>query len=176
MNGDQEEKLVAACRGGDRSAYASLAGSYSGRIFAVCYGMLGNTHDAEDVAQQTLLSGFSNIGQIRRNEKFGAWVSQIAKNLCLDFIRRQKRRHDLGAADVVAVRESSPEHLELKKALAELSQEHRMALMLYYFDGRSARGVAEAFEISEGAALTRLSRARKQLRRLLQAKGDIPNG
>ena len=172
MNGDQEEKLVAACRDGDRSAYASLARSYSARIFAVCYGMLGNTHDAEDVGQQTLLRAFGNIGQIRRNERFGAWISRIAKNLCVDFIRKQKRRRDLSTADVVAARESSQEHPELKKALAELSQEHRLALMLYYFDGRSARGVAEAFEISEGAALTRLSRARKQLRRLLQAKGD----
>lgn len=173
MDGDQENELVAACRGGDRSAYASLARSYSGRIFAVCYGILGNTHDAEDVAQQTLLRGFAGIRQIRRNEKFGAWISRIAKNLCVDFIRRQKRRRSLRAGEVAAGRESSREHPELRKALAKLSEEHRLALMLYYFDGRSAKAVAEAFEISEGAALARLSRARKQLRRLLQAEGDV---
>lgn len=172
MNGDQENKLVAACRDGDRSAYACLVQSYSGRIFAICYGTLGNTYDAEDMAQQTLLRGFTNIGQIRRNEKFGAWISRIAKNLCVDFIRRQKRRQDLRPGEVAVGRDSSQEHPELRKALAELPEEHRLALMLYYFDGRSAKAVAEAFEISEGAALARLSRARKQLRRLLQAKGD----
>ena len=59
------------------------------------------------------------------------------------------------------------------RALAKLSEEYRLALMLYYFDGRSAKAVAEAFEISEGAAQARLSRARKQLRKLLQAKGDV---
>lgn len=180
MNGDLENKLapseaeglVAACRSGDRSAYAVLAKSYSARIFAICYGVLGNTHDAEDIAQQTLLRGFANIRQIRRNEKFGAWISRIAKNLCVDFLRRQQRRQSLHSREFAGARDSSHEHPELTEALAELSQEDKLALMLYYFDGRSAKAVAEAFEISEGAALARLSRARKQLRKLLQAKGD----
>ena len=173
MNGDLEKKLVASCRSGNASAYASLAKEYSGRIFAICYGMLGNTHDAEDIAQQTLLRGFTNIKQIRRNEKFGAWISRIAKNLCVDFIRRQKRRQRLPVGRVVVGRSGTKQYPELERALAELSEEHRLALMLYYFDGRSAKAIAEAFEISEGAALARLSRARKQLRRLLQAKGDV---
>ena len=172
MNGDLENKLVAACRDGDCSAYASLARSYSGRIFAICYGILGNTHDAEDVAQQTLLRGFANIRQIRRNESFGAWISRIARNLCVDFLRRQKRRRRLPAGDMGTDGQNLQEHLELRTALAELSEEHRLALMLYYFDGRSAKAIAEVFEISEDAAHARISRARKQLRKLLQAKGD----
>lgn len=172
MNGDQEDRLVAACRDGDCSAYASLAKSYSGRIFAICYGMLGNAHDAEDMSQQTLLRGFTNIRQIRRNEKFGAWISRIAKNLCVDFIRRHKRRHSLRDREAAAGWSGPEEHPELKEALTKISEEDRLALMLYYFDGHSAKAVAEAFEISEGAALARLSRARKQLRRLLQAQGD----
>lgn len=168
MNGDQENRLVAASRDGDCSAYASLANSYSGRIFAICYGMLGNPHDAEDIAQQTLLRGFTNIRQIRRNEKFGAWISRIAKNLCVDFIRRQKRRRSLRSEKLGTDRGNLERHAELRDALAKISEADRLALMLYYFDGHSARAVAEAFEISEGAALARLSRARKQLRALLQ--------
>ena len=173
MNGDLENKLVASCRNGNASAYASLAGEYSGRIFAICYGMLGNAHDAEDIAQQTLLRGFANIRQIRRDAKFGAWICRIAKNLCVDFVRRQKRRQGFLAGRVMASQSGPKEYPELMRALAELSEEYRLALMLYYFDGRSAKAVAEAFEISEGAAQARLSRARKQLRKLLQAKGDV---
>ena len=180
MKGDLENKLapseleglVAACRDGDCLAYASLVKSYSGHIFAVCYGILGNTHDAEDVAQQTLLRGFTNIRQIRRNESFGSWISRIARNLCVDFLRRQKRRRSYHAGEAAADRQGLQEYPELRKALAELPEEHRLVLMLYYFDGRSVRAIAEAFEISESAALARLSRARKHLRKLLQAKGD----
>lgn len=173
LNGDLEDKLVASCRNGDASAYSSLAREYSGRIFSICYGMLGNTHDAEDIAQQTLLRGFAKIRQIRTNENYGVWICRIAKNLCIDFIRRQKRRQGSLAERATASQSSPKEYPELMTALEKLSEEHRLALMLYYFDGRSARAVAEAFEISEGAAQARLSRARKQLRMLLQAKGDI---
>jgi RNA polymerase sigma-70 factor (ECF subfamily) len=135
--------------------------------------MLGNAHDAEDIAQQTLLKGFAGIRHIRRNAKFGAWISRIAKNLCVDFIRRQKLRQGSLAGRVTASQSSPKEYPELMKALTELPEEYRLALMLYYFDGRSAKTVAEVFEISEGAAQARLSRARKQLRKLLQAKGDV---
>jgi RNA polymerase sigma-70 factor (ECF subfamily) len=173
LNGDLQDNLVASCRTGDTSAYASLAKVHSGRVFAICYGMLGNTHDAEDVAQQTLLRGFANIGQIRHNEKFGAWISRIARNLCVDFLRKQKRRQNLSTGRVAANQSGLKEYPVLMKALAELSEENRVALMLYYFDGQSAKSVAESLDISEGAAQARLSRARKQLRRLLQAKGDV---
>lgn len=173
MNGDLENKLVASCRTGDNSAYTSLAKAHSRRIFAICYGMLGNTHDAEDIAQQTLLRGFANIRQIRRNKKFGAWINRIAKNLCVDFIRKQKRRRSFPVGRVTTSQSSPKEYPELERALAKLPEEYRLALMLYYFDGQSARTVAEAFGISEGAAQARLSRARKKLRKLLQAKGDV---
>jgi len=173
LNGDLEKKLVASCRNGNASAYASLAKEYSGRIFAICYGILGNADDAEDIAQRTLLRGFANIGQIRRNDKFGVWISRIAKNLCVDFVRRQERRQAFLAGKIAPSQSSTKQYPQLERALAKLPEESRLALMLYYFDGRSAGALAEAFEISESAAQARLSRARKQLRRLLQAKGDV---
>jgi RNA polymerase sigma-70 factor (ECF subfamily) len=180
LNGDLEnrlspsevEGLIAACRDGDCYAYASLAGSYSGRVFAICYGILGNKNEAEDAARQTLLRGFATIRQIRRNDSYGSWISRIARKLCVDFPQRKKRRPNIHPRDSGADSQSSQEYPELRKALAELSEEYRVALMLYYFDGRNARAVAEALEISEDAALARLSQSRKHLRKLLQAKRD----
>jgi RNA polymerase sigma-70 factor (ECF subfamily) len=133
--------------------------------------MLGNIHDAEDVAQQTLLKGLTNIEQVRRDEQFGAWISRIAKNLCIDFVRKRKRRQSSFAEQVAIGQGKSQEYPELESALAKLSEEYRLALMLYYFDGRATKAVAEALMISEAAAQTRLSRARKQLRKLLETDG-----
>lgn len=171
MNGDLEKKLVASCRNADSSADTHLVKAYSGRVFAICLGVLGNTHDAEDVAQQTLLKAITNIRQVRRDEQVGAWISRIAKNLCIDFIRKQERRRSSLAEQAAASRSNSKEYPELKRALAKLSEEYRLALMLYYFDGRATKAVAEALMISEAAAHTRLSRARKKLRKLLEAEG-----
>lgn len=171
MNSDLEKTMVASCCRGDRSAYAGLVKAYSGRVFAICLGMLGNSHDAEDVTQQALVKGFREITQLRDSEQFGVWIGRIAKNLCIDVIRRRRRERIAFAESAAASQSSSKEHPELEAALARLREEYRLPLMLYYFDGRSTKNIAEILDITEAAAQTRLSRARKQLRKLLQAKG-----
>lgn len=171
MNGRLERQLVSACRDGDTSAYSGLVRAYSGRVFAICLGIVGNRQDAEDIAQQALLKGLSDIKQLRRGEQFGAWISRIAKNLCLDFLRRQKHRVDALPSNVTAEASSTKEYAGLEAALAKLPQDYRVALMLYYFDGQSGEAIAEALEISPAAVHKRLSRAKQQLRQLLEAEG-----
>ena len=173
MDGRLEKKLVASCRKGDASAYTGLVNAYCGRVFAICLGMLGNSHDAEDIAQQALLKGFMDINQLRDSEQFGAWIGRIARNLCIDFIRRQKRKRTALFERTALPQSSSKEYPELEGALAKLPEEYRLALMLYYFDGRSTETIAETLAISQAAVHARLSRARKQLRKLLSDKGDI---
>jgi len=171
LNEDLEKKLVAACRNGERLAYAGLVKAYSGRIFAICLGMLRHRENAEDIAQEALLKALTNIKQLRDDEQFGAWIARIAKNLCIDFTRTQKRHFLIKRAAVS--QNSSKEYPELQAALAKLSEEHRLALMLFYFDGRSTKNIAQTLEISEALAQTRISRARKQLRRLLETTRGV---
>jgi len=166
-------------RRGDRLAYAGLVKVYSRRVFAICLGMLGNIHDAEDVAQQALLKGFIDIEQLRDNDRFGAWIGRIARNLCVDLIRRRKREQSAFAkSQTPSYRErqaasegSSKEYPELEDTLAKLPRRYRLALMLYYFDGRSSENIAETLQISQAAVYARISRARKRLRKLLEAEG-----
>ena len=172
MNGDLEKELVAACRCGDTSAYARLVKVYSGRVFAICLGMLGNSHDAQDVAQQALLKGFASIKQLRSDTQFGAWLIRIAKNLCIDFIRKQKHRQNVLVEQLETGHSGTEGYSKLMIALAELPQDYRLTLVLYYFDGRSTKSIAETLGMSAGAVQARLSRARKKLRKLLEAQGD----
>ncbi|MHC4890836.1 MAG: RNA polymerase sigma factor [Planctomycetota bacterium] len=171
LNGRLEKKMVASCRNGNRSAYTGLVKLYSGRVFGICLGMLGNSHDAEDVVQETLLKGLANIKELRDDEQFGVWLGRIAKNLCIDFIRRQKFKRNAFVNRAKAGRGSSKEYPELEGALSKLPQDSRLVLMLYYFNGRSTRNIAETFETSEAAVQARISRARKQLREILDTEG-----
>jgi len=170
LQGDSEKDLVARCRAGDKSAYADLVRAYSACVFAICLGMLGNSHDAEDVAQQTLLKGLMGISGLRRDDQFGAWISRIARNLCIDFIRKCRLRANVPDRQAGLAQPDSCDYGELQAALAELPEDLRLTLMLYYFDGRSTNNIAETLDISQGAVQTRLCRARKQLRRLLEAQ------
>ena len=172
MNDGLEKELITASRAGDKSAYAKLVKIYSGRVFSICLGMLGNNHDAEDIAQQVLLKGLTDIDRLRRSAQFGAWLSRIAKNLCIDFIRRRKCRQNILAEQVGTHQSDSRVYPELQAALAKLPQDSRVALMLYYFGGRSTKNISETLDISVAAAQARISRARKQLRKLLETEGD----
>jgi len=152
-------------------AYTGLVEVYARRVFAICLGMLGNIHDAEDIAQQTLLKGFMSIDELRDSEQFGVWISRIARNLCVDFIRRRKREQSTFVRHPAVSESASKEYPELEGALARLPRRYRIALMLYYFDGRSTVNIAETLRISQAAVYARMSRARKRLRKLLGAAG-----
>ena len=162
----------------DQSAYTALVKEYSARVFGVCFGMLGNRHDAEDLAQKTLLKGFSDIHRLKHVECFGPWIIRIAKNLCLDFMRDEKRKRrildnktrELVTDDAVC-RDNDSSLFKLQSALRQLDKEYRLPLMLYYFDGQSAKSVAEELNISVAAAFTRISRARKKLRTIIGTPG-----
>jgi RNA polymerase sigma factor (sigma-70 family) len=172
LDADTERNLVASCKNGDKAAYAGLVHAYAGRVFAICFGMLGNRCDAEDMAQQTLLQGFTQIRRLRDSRRFGPWIARIARNLCLDAIRA--RRHTTTALPAVEDDRATDaeQQRQLEGALAGLSSDYRVPLLLFYFDGRGTQSIAEMLGITQAAVQTRLSRARKQLRRLLAERGD----
>lgn len=172
MERSKEKKLVEWSREANRGAYAELLHAYSGRVFAICLAMLGNRDDAEDITQQTLLKGFTDINQLRDDGKFGAWIGQIARNLCTDLLRGKNIEANVNIRLQEQPKASSDEHPEMRAALKKLPREYRVALMLYYFDGKSAGSVAEMLGTSEMAIYARLSRARKMLRKILESQGD----
>ncbi len=79
MSEQSDENLVDASRTGDNGAYAALAKRYYKSVFIVCLGMLGNVHDAEDIAQETMLKGLIKIKDLRDSSQFGSWIIRIAK-------------------------------------------------------------------------------------------------
>jgi len=171
LDGCSGKKLVAACRNGDKSAYADLVRAYAGCTFAICMAMVGNRHDAEDLAQQAMLQVFRDMDRLRSDGHFGAWLGKTARNLCIDFLRRRKYTEKALLKRASAEQSNSREYPELEDALVKLPQRHRIVLMLYYFGERNAKDISETLGISEAAVYTRMSRARKQLRKLLSAAG-----
>lgn len=172
MDIEAEKTLVASCRNGDRGAYAELVKVHAGRVFAICFGMLGNRHDAEDTAQQTLLKGFVQIRGIRDSGRFGPWIARIARNLCIDTLRQRKHQPALVPETGPPEEANEGESGRLDVALAQLRSDYRVPLLLFYFDGHSTKSIAETLGTTQAAVQARLSRGRRQLRKLLQAERD----
>jgi len=163
-------ELVGECRNGDDDAYAGLVRRYSRRIFAICYAAVRNPNDAEDLTQEALVRGFTEVRRLRDGAQFFPWMRRIARNLCADFFRRRKPGEILVAElpdRPDPIQRVNTDHLDLRNAVEKLPENLRSPLLFYYFDGRSTKNIAAALEISEATVHTRLSRARKELRRLL---------
>lgn len=170
MDSCPEEDLVAACRRGDQEGYPGLVKRNINYVFALCYGMLGNIHDTEDVVQEVFIRGFKKINTLHDNARFSQWIRQIARNICIDFLRGHKKEEHLPLDESIGTGRSdtgSCDYLDLQDAIQNLKQDYRLPIVLYYFDGRSPKSIGEALKIDEATVYTRLSRARKELRRLL---------
>jgi RNA polymerase sigma-70 factor (ECF subfamily) len=172
MDTRSDTQLVSACQEGDRHAFAALVQRHTRRIFAICYAILDNIHDAEDAVQDVFFRCLTQIGRLREGEHFAAWISQIARNRCRDRLREQTRRKALLEEHAGSIA-GTPDFTRLHDALNSLSENERVPLMLFYFDGRSAQSVAESLNLSPAGACTRLSRARRKLRVLLEQGGEM---
>lgn len=172
MDDRLDENVVRACRQGDSDAYAVLVNRHYRHVFALCLGVLGNVHDAEDIAQEAMLKGLVKIKKLGRGEQFEAWILQIAKNLCIDFLRRRRHIKPLASEQPMQAGKKSQENHELEQAIRRLPQELRMPLVMYYFGKKNAKIIAEKLNISHSGACQRIRTARKELHKLLTERGQ----
>lgn len=159
--------LIQATIEGKRDAYAALVDRYAADIFATSMSIIANVDDARDISQEAFLRGFIKIGQLRSVDKFRPWIIGIARNLALDHLRQKKKREIDPRITISTEYEVPDDYLDIHEAIARLSEKYRLPLLLYYFDGRSSDSVAEALDLSRDGVLTRLSRGRRELRRIL---------
>jgi RNA polymerase sigma-70 factor (ECF subfamily) len=171
MNDGADENMVRACQQGDTSAYAGLVQRHYRHVFALSLGLLANVHDAEDVAQDAMLKGLQSIGRLAQPGHFESWVLRIAKNLCVDLLRRRQRIKAHGAELEAEQPASANESHDLEQALRKLPQELRLPLTLFYFEHKDAASIARQLEISPSLTYDRLRAARQELHKLLTERG-----
>jgi len=172
LNESIDENTVRACQRGDKGAYAALVERHYRRVFALCLGMLGNVHDAEDAAQEALLKGLAKIGKLSRTRRFEPWILKIAKNQCLDLLRKRKRLKTLAVEHSVEPAQGTNNNHDLDRAIKRLPLELRLPLTMYYFEEKNAGTVARKLNISHSLACQRLRAARNELHALLTEGGS----
>jgi RNA polymerase sigma-70 factor, ECF subfamily len=167
--------LLTAARAGDELAFRRLVDPYRRALEVHCYRMLGSPHDAEDVAQETLLRAWRALDRFEPRAAFQTWLYRIATNACLDELERRPRRpapvqpypdspHDEAVSPTYdpearyAIREGM--ELALLRAIQELPGRQRAVLILRDVLGWSSPEVAELLESTVAATNSALQRAR----------------
>lgn len=152
---------------------ASLVAEHHASLYAYAVRLCGGPDGAEDLVQQTFLKAHANRDQLRDPDRAAPWLFAILRNCFLKAVRKKTpvRAGDLGieletsVEEIPEVEEFDRERLEM--ALAELSEEFRVVVVMYYFEGASYREIAEGLGLPPGTVMSRLSRAKSHLRRRL---------
>jgi len=172
LNARLDNSVIRACQKGDKAALAVLVKGYYQGVFALCLGMLGNVHDAEDATQEAMLKGLARIKKLRKSDQFEPWILQIARNLCIDFLRRRKRIRAPGVKEPRLSDSHNSDHDDLERAIRRLPQELRVPLTMFYFNGKNAKTIADKLNISHSGACQKIREARRQLHELLTERTD----
>ena len=148
MESGRDATIVERCLAGDGRAYTGLVRLHGRRVYAICLAMTGDPADAEDLMQETFMRGFTELGTLRNRDSFGPWIATIAGNVCRNFLKTRSRREREASAAADCPSKDLEDLSDLREALGKLPEQHRLPLMLYYFDGQSAERCAASLGIS----------------------------
>jgi RNA polymerase sigma-70 factor (ECF subfamily) len=172
-----EDTLVARAQQGDRSAYSELVRGYYPGVIRVVYHLCGNTHIAEDAAQETFLRAWLHISDYHSQGSLRSWLYRIAVNAALDMLRRERKMSPESLDDLpLTDRQPGPEavlveHQQeaiVRQAVHALPPASRSVLVLREYQGLSYQEIATILDIPLGTVMSRLNYARNQLRMTLQ--------
>jgi len=164
---------------GDHEAFAQLVRGVQRQVYGLCLRLLRTEAEALEVAQEAFLRAWQNMGRFDPTRPFDLWVLAIARNLCLDLLRRRNRlktedvdEHaqtlpsgDISVEDGAIARQ---ERKTLEEAFSTLSADDREVLALYYVQKRTTKDIAQVLGVAPGTIMARLFRAREKLRNRMQ--------
>jgi RNA polymerase sigma-70 factor (ECF subfamily) len=179
-----EGQQVIAARRREPGAFEALVQRHQAPVYNFCLRMLGQAEDAADVAQETFVQLYSHLGRLDEREPIAPWLFRVARNRCIDVIRRRRtvplRLIDesgeplhLEPADDEPLPDELAERADLQRllasAIASLPPAYGEVVALRYASDRSFAEIAQILDCDEGAARVRFHRAKGLLRRQLRA-------
>jgi RNA polymerase sigma-70 factor (ECF subfamily) len=177
---ETDETLVGRAQRGDHAAFEELVRRTSRLVFARLILETGDSHQAEDLLQETLLTAYRTLGQLTQPSKFRSWLLKIAQNHAIDAARRNSRKKRTPEPDVIKFRqdaavkrpEEQAEKEELQQQvltiLREMPEEYRLPLTLRYLVGADYETIQAQMGLSNGSLRGLLHRGMQQLRAQMQ--------
>jgi RNA polymerase sigma-70 factor, ECF subfamily len=176
MNAPSDRDLILQARRGEAEPFGELVTRYQTAVFNVCYRILHERGEAEDLAQEAFLRAYDRIHTFDVEREFGPWMRRVAANLCLNHLESQKTTVELDDerdADESQRPEASVEVQErseqIRSALASLPASYRLVVELRHYQEMSYDEIAAQLNIPLSDVKSHLFRARKLLAEKLHA-------
>jgi len=185
-----EAGLARAAARGDRRAFGQLVDLHKRTVYGLCFRLLRDAEESKDAAQESFVRAFAAVSTYDAAQPFAPWILRIARNHCLDLLRRrtpaaQRVELDAEPEEGAGARElADPDALRgddlmerrqlagvLEKAVAELPPNYREVVHLFHVEHLSYKEIAATLEVPIGTVMTWLHRARGRLRVALEQAG-----
>jgi RNA polymerase sigma-70 factor, ECF subfamily len=187
-----EAALTRAAVRGDPDAFSQLVTLHQRGVYGLCYRLLREADEANDAAQEAFVRAYAALPSYDATQPFGPWVMRIARNHCLDILRRrvpadrlveldaqpEEGRRSPELADERAARgddalATAQRNQVLEAAVAQLPERYREVITLFHVQQLSYQQIATVMSVPIGTVMTWLHRARGQLRAQLQGREEV---
>jgi RNA polymerase sigma-70 factor (ECF subfamily) len=181
-----ETRLIARAKDGDEQAFEALFHAYERRVYLLCVRMTGDWSEAQDLTQETFLQIFRKINTFRNESAFATWLYRVAVNVVLMHHRRKRLqlvplehadlsqeepvRREYGAEDRTLV--GLIDRILMRRAIRQLPEGRRAVFVLHDVEGYRHEEIANLRDCSIGNSKSQLSRARCDMRELLEPRKD----
>ncbi len=193
-----EAEAIRRAQRGDSEAFERLYNMHKGRVYSLCLRMLGNTAEAEEMAQEAFLQLFRKIQTFRGESAFSTWLHRLSVNVVLMHLRKKQLpqvsldeavdpdeggegpKREIGEEDPLLV--GAVDRVTLEGAIQQLPPGYRQVFLLHDVDGYEHNEIAEMLDCSIGNSKSQLHKARLRLRELLRharrkkMEGGQPSG
>jgi RNA polymerase sigma-70 factor (ECF subfamily) len=171
--------LIERCLKGDQQAWDAIVRQYWRKVFNVAYKFVGRHDEAEDLTQDIFLKVFKSLSTFDRRANFQTWLISVSRNLCIDHYRSVRKERetidrDVNADDLAPVSAEVGPHLalersdlalELRRALHQLPDTLRQAVVMRDLQELSYQEIADRLALPEGTVKSRINRGRSELAR-----------
>ena len=176
MNAPSDRDLIQRARRGDEQAFGELIVRYQTSVFNVCYRLLHERSEAEDMAQESFVRAHERLSTFDVERPFGPWIRRVAANMCLNHLSSQKlttglddeRDADEGQGPEM-IQEARERSEQIRRALVSLPPHYRLVVELRHYQEMSYDEIAAELKIPLSDVKSHLFRARKLLAEKLHA-------
>ena len=141
-------------------------------LFHVAFSILQEEQDCADAVQEAITKAYAQRNKLQNSDYFKTWITRIVINECYNLLRKKKHfaefKEETVADKAYLQAYVKEEYLDLYRAIAKLEEKDKICVLLFYMEGYSVSQIAEVLKIPQGTVKSRLNRARKQLKGLLQ--------
>ena len=175
---DIHKKLIEAGKNGDNRARRQIYELYARAMFNICFRMVNNREDAEDIMQEAFVQAFMKLDTFRYESTFGAWLKRIVINSCINALNKKKvdllltddMNHYKNISDEIEEEYLPLSTKDVQKAMEQLPEGGRIVFSLYLLEGYDHVEIAEILGITESTSKSQFMRAKRRVCEILKEK------